>query len=380
VFAIGAGGALAPVTCDPLTVCKTGANPQAIAVDPSGSHVYAVNSASVSVFSIAAGGVLAPVACDAATLCQTGGGSKGAAVDPSGGHFYVSSFGSGHVTMFSIGAGGALAPIACTPATSCQSGPNSEIFSLAVSPDRGPVAAFSAGAGTAGSASQLDASAASSPDYPIASYVWDFGDGQTQTSALPAVQHTYATSGSYAVALRVADQAGCSTAVVFTGQTVSCNGSAKARAVQTVVVPPAPAPVPVIAAVSKLALSPSTFRAGPRGASAVAAAKRYGGKVTFGLNVAASVRFTVQRRNDGRKVKHGKKTSCDRSTKRNRANKTCTRHVTLKGSFTRAGLAGTNRFRFTGRLNGKRLAPGRYLLVATATKGRSATANFRVIR
>ena len=30
----------------------------------------------------------------------------------------------------------------------------------------------------------FDGSAASSPDFAIASYLWDFGDGQTQTSAL----------------------------------------------------------------------------------------------------------------------------------------------------------------------------------------------------
>ena len=35
------------------------------------------------------------------------------------------------------------------------------------------------------------------------------------------------------------DHAGCSTKVVFTGQTASCNGSAKARATRTVTVPPA---------------------------------------------------------------------------------------------------------------------------------------------
>ena len=57
--------------------------------------------------------------------------------------------------------------------------------------------------------------------------------------------------------------------------------------------------------------------------------------------------------------------------------------VTLKGSFTRAGLAGTNTFRFTGRLNGKRLRPGRYRLVATPTAngktGRAASASFRIV-
>src|SRR2546427_325037 len=74
VFSIGAGGVLAPVTCDPTTICKTGSNPYQVAVDPTGSHLYVTNIAppSVSVFSIGAGGVLAPVTCDPTTICKTG--------------------------------------------------------------------------------------------------------------------------------------------------------------------------------------------------------------------------------------------------------------------------------------------------------------------
>lgn len=93
--------------------------------------------------------------------------------------------------------------------------------------------------------------------------------------------------------------------------------------------------------------------------------RKFGAKVTFTLDQAASVRFTVQQPRQGRKGKHGK------------------RFVTLKGGFTLAGLAGTNAFHFTGRLNGKRLAPGKYRLVATPKAngeiGRKATAGFTII-
>ena len=55
----------------------------------------------------------------------------------------------------------------------------------------------------------------------------------------------------------------------------------------------------------------------------------------------------------------------------------------MRGSFTLAGLAGTNTFHFTGRLNGKRLAPGKYRLVATPKAngeiGSKATAAFTII-
>jgi hypothetical protein len=191
------------------------------------------------VFSIGAGGVLAPVACDPATICKTGSSPSGVAIDPSGSHLYVSNHGSASVSVFSIGAGGVLAPVACDPATICKTGTSPDNFSLAVGPDRGPVAAFSASAGRAGSTSAFDATGSSSPDYPIASYAWDFGDGQTQATSAPTTPHRYAAPGSYTVTLTVTDQAGCSTTVVFTGQTASCNGSAKARTTQAVTVLPA---------------------------------------------------------------------------------------------------------------------------------------------
>jgi hypothetical protein len=53
------------------------------------------------------------------------------------------------------------------------------------------------------------------------------------------------------------------------------------------------------------------------------------------------------------------------------------------GSFTRRDREGTNRVRFTGRLEGRALAPGRYLLEATATfagqLSRTASATFQVL-
>ena len=142
---------------------------------------------------------------------------------------------------------------------------------------------------------------------------------------------------------------------------------------------------PPLAAVVTETLSPTAFRAARSGPSARAAKKRKrtGTRVTYALNVAASVRFTVQQSRPGRKVKHGKKTACDRPTKKNAAKKKCRRIVTLKGSFTRNGVAGTNKFRFTGRLNRRRLAAGKYRLVATpkanGKTGRPTKASFKII-
>ena len=139
--------------------------------------------------------------------------------------------------------------------------------------------------------------------------------------------------------------------------------------------------------VSSLAFSNSTFRAESRGPSARSARKKKrprGTKVSFRLNEAATVRFTVTRRAKGRRVKRGKKTRCVKPTRKNRKGKRCTRVVTLKGSFTRNGIAGKNSFHFTGRLRGRKLKPGRYRLVATATaggiKGKPKSKSFRIVR
>jgi hypothetical protein len=56
----------------------------------------------------------------------------------------------------------------------------------------------------------------------------------------------------------------------------------------------------------------------------------------------------------------------------------------VPGSFTVAGRAGANAFRFTGRLNGRRLKPRRYRLTGTPSAngrlGTAVAAAFRITR
>jgi hypothetical protein len=51
----------------------------------------------------------------------------------------------------------------------------------------------------------------------------------------------------------------------------------------------------------------------------------------------------------------------------------------VKGSFTHAGAAGANSRRFSGRLRGRALRPGRYRLLATPSGGLTARAGFRIL-
>lgn len=128
------------------------------------------------------------------------------------------------------------------------------------------------------------------------------------------------------------------------------------------------APGPVV---SKVTITNSVFIPASSGPSATSARKLpIGTTIDFKLETAATVRFTVSRAGPGRKVKsHGKK-KCVKPSKRNQHKPHCTFYRKLKGSFTLKGVAGTNRIHFTGRLAGKKLRPGKYVLTITATTGR----------
>jgi DNA-binding beta-propeller fold protein YncE len=279
-FDVGAGGRLTPKT--PALV-GAGLYPSGIAVSPDGRSAYVTNSISnsVSQFDVGAGGRLTP---KAPPIVQAGSGPSGIAISPDGRSVYVSNYLSDSVSQFSVGVGGRL--IAKTPAT-VQAGsspsavavtPNGrsvyvsnsedgtvsqydvradgqiagkpiqmtvaagqEPEGIALLPDQGPVAVFRATAAMAGSPTRFDASSSGDPDGGIVRYDWDFGDGTKATNRGPRPVHTYAAAGRYRVTLVVADNAGCSTAFVFTGQTALCNGSPAARTTRTVTVPPAKA-------------------------------------------------------------------------------------------------------------------------------------------
>jgi DNA-binding beta-propeller fold protein YncE len=111
---------------------------------------------------------------------------------------------------------------------------------------------------------------------------------------------------------------------------------------------------------SALNISPHSFAAAKSGGSVAHAA---GGKVSFTLSVAARVRFTVQQTVSGRRRSDGK---CVAPSPENRHNKHCLRVLDL-GSFTVNGVAGADSFHFTGRVNGHKLAPNGYTLVAVAS-------------
>ena len=103
---------------------------------------------------------------------------------------------------------------------------------LAIVPDQPPVASVADPFARPGVPIVFSAAASTDPDGSIARYDWAFGDGKTAVSGGPSQSHTYAAPGKYQGTLTLTDNEGCSTALIFTGQTAYCNGSAVARQTQ----------------------------------------------------------------------------------------------------------------------------------------------------
>jgi Ca2+-binding RTX toxin-like protein len=144
--------------------------------------------------------------------------------------------------------------------------------------------------------------------------------------------------------------------------------------------PPATPPLAALPAVSSLRLAPAAFAAFDRGPSVRNAARRPRGTlVSFTANLAASVTYRVALARPGRRV--GRR--CVAPTRANSRNRRCTRFALMLGSFARAARAGANRFRFTGRIGGRKLAPGAYQLRATpragGRSGATARTRFRIV-
>lgn len=104
----------------------------------------------------------------------------------------------------------------------CEVGANAHCFTASAShtvtvADRPPVAAFTASSSVpTGENANFDASASSDPDGTIASYHWDFGDGQSLDTTTPAAAHVYGTAGSKNVTLTVTDNNGSTNTVTHT--------------------------------------------------------------------------------------------------------------------------------------------------------------------
>lgn len=147
---------------------------------------------------------------------------------------------------------------------------------------------------------------------------------------------------------------------------------------------PVSAPTPAVGTIQSLSLKPKVFRAVNAGGAILSAQRRVkkapvGTTVTYFLSAHATVEFTVERATGGRRV-GGK---CRKATRANRDKRKCTLFRTVKPSFTHFGVhdgvAPGNSFKFSGRLGGKALRPGKYRLTAKAG-GALKRKRFQIVR
>jgi WD40 repeat protein len=342
-----------------------------LAVSPDGRSVYVTNSAdgTISQYDVGAGGGLTP---KSPRIVSAGGNPVGVALGPDGASAYTTDGSHGDVLQYDVSEAGALSPNS-RGSVLAGMGP----VGVALRPDQGPVASFSMTPASVGSATGFDGSASSDSDGSVARYDWSFGDGVSAADAGPRPTHTYGAAGLYSVRLTVTDDSRCSTAQVFTGQTAYCDGGPAAIATRTLVVPVSTAgPTPYL---SSLSLRPSSLRAAPSGPSVAATRTRTGSTLAYADSQAATTFFLVKRGKAG--IRRG--TACVPRPAGRRGGRLCTRLITL-GGFTHHDRAGANRLHFTGRLRGRKLAPGVYELTATPSAagrvGGTLARLFRILR
>ncbi len=237
-FSIGGDGTLTSLGA----AAPTGNTPFGLAITQDGRFIYTANftaaadPAKVNAFAIGGNGALSPVP---GQPFNTGSEFPYAVDAAPNGRVYVANDVQGGppgtVTAFNVGGDGALTTIG-SPTTTVIA---PEFQSIVMLPNLGPTAAFTAATSqaTRGGGSTLSFNATGSSDPQggsVARFDWDFGDGTTLPDGGPTPSHVYAQPGNYTVTLTVTDDEGCSTQVIFTGQTADCNGSGAARSQQTI--------------------------------------------------------------------------------------------------------------------------------------------------
>ena len=291
-YVVGVAGNVTPIDTATNTArapFAAGFTPFGIAISPDGATAYVVNefANTVTPFLTATDSLLPTISVSGLPVDD--------ALTPDGKTLYV--------TNTDDGSGGSTDAVsAFATATGAEAAPPIPVgglaFEVAITPAQPPTAAFNVQAGAAGALTSFNASASTDPHGVIATYRWDFGDGSSETSGSPNAGHVYAAPGTYAARLTLADAEGCSTALIFTGQTASCNGSAQASVVEPVTVTAAAAKAPPTVAPPLI----SSLRARSRCVSHVrlAGAPSSGSRglaFTYTLNEPASVLYVVKRRN-----------------------------------------------------------------------------------
>jgi hypothetical protein len=189
--------------------------------------------------------------------------------------------------------------------------------------------------------------------------------GGTVTSAPAGIDCGSSCSATFAPGAHVTLTAAPANHSRFEGWSGACASTSTTCTVTLSAAGSVTATFAAVPTISRLSVSPRTFKAAARGASTLPLKPRskLGTVVSYSLNASAAVRFSVEQMLPGRSTKRGGHIRCVAPGRHNRKAPRCTR-IVLRGSFTVNGKAGKNAFRFTGHLAGRELAAGPYVLVA----------------
>ncbi len=228
-YAIGADGSLTPTPGQPYS---TGGQPHGTTYTPNSRRLYVpeVEGGTIVGFRIETDGALTPL--PGSPYPAPEGTLPGRVVlSPDASRLFLidalTELGTSRVHSYVIAPDGSLAPTGRPPVDTdvlFSDGPSSFI-----TPNQGPTADLRLVDGHALTRT-FSAQGSTDVDGTIARYDWDFGDGETATTTTQEVEHTYPSAGDWTVRVTVTDDEGCSTRLIFTGQTVTCDGGPKASA------------------------------------------------------------------------------------------------------------------------------------------------------
>ena len=203
------------------TPIALGSQPLGIAITPSGETAYSAN----------ADNTITPIVLRTSPPSVGHSITTGSLSQPDG--IAINTLGT---TAYTADAGTTVTPVDLTTSPIHAEQPivvGAASYGIAIKSDQAPTARLQITPAAAGAKTTFNASASTSPDGRISRYTWNFGDGTTLVTRTPIVHHVYQRAGSYQATVTVTSAGGTSLATTYTGQTVSNNGSQRARAVKS---------------------------------------------------------------------------------------------------------------------------------------------------
>lgn len=257
-----AAGASAPAGCspavEPSSTLTVGRSPSSMAVSPDGSEIVVTTEGSATVPAAVYETSASEISFTPYAASVTD--PTGVAIDPSNSAVYVTN----DVPAGDSASGVSVFSVSNTTSSATLVPAGTGTSAIAITPDQAPVADLTVTAAPAGDPWSFDASQSTFPSSPGQTYLWNFGDGSSETTSvdesvsagtLPAgctsavhCTHTYQSGGTFTASVTITDADGTSTASSFTGQTDSWSGSPSATASQTISVPFA---TPIITSLSQ---------------------------------------------------------------------------------------------------------------------------------